>query len=530
MAAITGALSAPRPRLRLHGLSYQWQALMVIIVGSFMTMLDQTVVNVALPRIITVFQATINTTQLVLTGYMLALAIIMPATGYLSDTFGTKRLYLISMFCFTVGSLLCGLAWNVPSLVAFRVLQGLGGGMMGPLGMTILFKVVPPSQRGTLMGIFGLPLMVAPVLGPTVGGYVVEYIDWRVIFTMNIPVGMLGLVLGSTILRETETRRGLRFDWPGFVLSGSGFAALLYGLTYAPTDGWGTPHIVLLLGGGALLLVIWVVVELTDSQPLLDLSIFKNSTYTLATAVSFVVTVGTFSSIFLLPLFLQNVRGLGALQSGLLTFPQSIGAALMMPISGRLFDRIGPRPLMVSGLVVLAFATWRLAILDLNTSNSYLIITLVVRGMGMGLCMMPTMTAAMNTLSGPMVARGSSLTNVLRQIFSAFGTAIFATLLSSRETYHQAMLSQMVTPDAPPVRGMLAAAQQMVLHRGGTPMQAQIDAIMLLARQVSTTAAVTSFDDCFLVGAVMAVVAIPIALCLKGTGIARAGRPGPVAE
>ena len=402
--------------------------------------------------------------------------------------------------------------------------------MMSPLGMTILFKVVPPSQRGTLMGIFGLPLMVAPVLGPTVGGYIVEYIDWRVIFTMNIPIGILGLFLGSTILRETERIPNLRFDLTGFVLSGGGLALLLYGLTYAPTDGWGAPHIVAELAGGAVLLALWLIVELTDDQPLLDLRIFKNRTYALATAVSFVITVGTFSSIFLLPLFLQNIRGLGALETGLLTFPQSIGAALMMPVSGKLFDRFGPRPLMVSGLALLAFGTWRLTALDLSTSNAYLTSTLVLRGMGMGLCMMPTMTVAMNTLTGPMVARGSSLTNVMRQVFGAFGTAIFATLLTNRQTYHQAMLSQVMTPNTPAVRSVLAAAQQTVLQHGGTPLQAQIDAIMMLARQVATTAAVKSFDDCFMIGAFMALVAIPIALTLRTTGVARAARPGPMAE
>src|SRR3982750_34264 len=178
----------PRPGIRslLHGLDYQWQVLICTVVGTFMVMLDQTVVNIALPKITTVFGVGVHETQLVVTSYMLALAVIMPATGYLSDTFGTKRLYLITMALFTGGSLLCGLAWNNTSLVAFRVIQGLGGGMMSPLGMTMLFQVVPPHRRNTIMGFFGLPLMLAPVLGPTLGGYLVEYIDWRAIFTLNV--------------------------------------------------------------------------------------------------------------------------------------------------------------------------------------------------------------------------------------------------------------------------------------------------------------------------------------------------------
>src|ERR687887_139557 len=215
------ALRFPRFGIRsiLHGLDYQWQVLICAIVGTFMVMLDQTVVNIALPKITTVFGVGVHETQLVVTSYMLALAVVMPATGYLSDTYGTKRLYLITMVLFTGGSLLCGLAWNNTSLVVFRIIQGLGGGMMSPLGMTMLFQAVPPQRRNTIMGFFGLPLMLAPVLGPTLGGYLVEYIDWRVIFTLNVPVGAIGLFLGLTLLRESEFVKGLRFDLRGFLLS-----------------------------------------------------------------------------------------------------------------------------------------------------------------------------------------------------------------------------------------------------------------------------------------------------------------------
>src|SRR5438132_1436867 len=235
-----GAARAPAlPRIGiLHGLDYQWQVLICAVVGTFMVMLDQTVVNIALPKITTVFGVGVHETQLVVTSYMLALAVIMPATGYLSDTFGTKRLYLITMALFTGGSLLCGLAWNNPSLVAFRVIQGLGGGMMSPLGMTMLFQVVPPNRRNTIMGFFGLPLMLAPVLGPTLGGYLVEYIDWRVIFTLNVPIGVLGLFMGATMLRETAHVPGLKFDLRGFVLSAVGFSAILLGLSDVASDGW----------------------------------------------------------------------------------------------------------------------------------------------------------------------------------------------------------------------------------------------------------------------------------------------------
>src|SRR6478672_9144443 len=189
---------------RSGGLDYKWLVMICTIFGTFMTMLDSTIVNIALPKITSIFGVTVSEGQLVITSYMLALAVIMPATGFLSDTFGTKKLFLITMALFTGGSLLCGLSWNNTSLVAFRIIQGLGGGMMSPLGMTMLFQVVPPQKRNTMMGFFGLPLMLAPVLGPTLGGYLVEYIDWRVIFTLNVPIGAVGLFLGFTLLRESQ--------------------------------------------------------------------------------------------------------------------------------------------------------------------------------------------------------------------------------------------------------------------------------------------------------------------------------------
>jgi EmrB/QacA subfamily drug resistance transporter len=521
------SLSLPRPHRRLHALAYEWQALIVVMIGSFMAMLDATVVNIALPRIITVFNAPVDTAQFVLTSYMIALAIIMPATGYLSDTFGTKRIYLISMFLFTVGSLLCGFSWSVGSLVLFRIFQGLGGGMMMPLGMTVIFKTVPPERRGLITSVFGLPLLFAPVIGPTLGGYIVEYINWRFIFTLNLPVGVLGLYLGWVLLRETECIPDLRLDLAGFFLSGSGFGAVFYGLSQAPDWGWGDMRTIALMGGGGVLLLLWVLVELTETQPLVELRVFKNGTYALATSVNFIVMLGLYSSMLLLPLFLQNFRGLGAMETGLLMFPQALASAVMLPISGRLFDKVGPRPLIVPGLLLLAYATWQLNGLNLATPDSTIRGILIMRGLAMGLITMPAMTTAMNTLSGPLVARGSSLTNVLRQLFGAFGTAVFVTLLQTRQTYHQAILSQTVTPDLPGVRLTFAFVQQYLVQHGATLAQAKAAGVMVLYERMAMTAAVLSFEDCFIVSAAICLFGFVPALFLRSSGLAR--RPnGPV--
>jgi EmrB/QacA subfamily drug resistance transporter len=526
------SLSIPKPHHRLHALPYYWQAVIVVIVGSFMVMLDTTIVNIALPRIITVFGADIHSSQYVLTGYMLALAVIMPATGYLTDTFGTKRVYLLSMFFFTAGSLLCASAWNVPSLVLFRLLQGLGGGMMMPLSMTIIFKVVPMEKRGSVMGIFGLPMLLGPVLGPTLGGYLVEYVDWRFIFTLNVPVGVLGLLLGVTLLRETETRRDLQLDLKGFILSGIGFGALLYALSEASSDGWSAPRVVGLLTLGSISLLAWLWTELTVEQPLVDLRVFRSGNYTLATFINFIITVGMFSTMFLLPIFLQNFRGLGAMESGILMLPQALASTVTMPISGKLFDRFGPRPVVVTGLLLMGYSTWELSFLNLSTSNGELTRVLIERGLAMGLVMMPVMTVAMNSVPPQLIARSSSLTNVLRQVFGSFGTAIFATLVSTRQTFHQAMISQTVTSDNANLITTLSGLQNSLMQHGMNIVQAKGLVMMSVLKQVVMSASVMAFDDCFYIAAVVCFVAVLPALLLRsrgGIGGPRA-RPGPVTE
>ncbi|MDP8922966.1 MAG: DHA2 family efflux MFS transporter permease subunit [Chloroflexota bacterium] len=432
---------------RFAAVPYHWQALVVIVMGSFMVILDTTIVNVALPRIIQVFDSNVNQGQLILTGYMVALAVVMPATGYCSDTFGAKRTYLVVVALFTIGSALCGLAPSMEGLVLFRVLQGLGGGMVMPLGMSILFQTTPPSERGTVMGIFGLPILVAPIIGPSLGGYLVEYVDWRPIFTLNIPIGILAVFLGAAILRETPHRGATRFDWPGFILASIGFSAAMVALEKAPVDGWAAPDVVVLLMVAAVAIPCWIVVELASDQPLLDLSVLGDRTFLVASLVTFVAMVAMFSSLFLLPLFLQNVRGLSALETGLLLMPQGIAAAVTMPIAGRLLDRFGPKRLIIPGILSLAFATWLLTGLDIGTSDNTIRLALAIRGVAMGLMMMPALTVAMDTIPPHQIARATALSNVLRQVFGAFGAGAFASVLLDRQHFHRATLAQSVTSD-----------------------------------------------------------------------------------
>ena len=524
------ALGLPRLRSHLHGLDYKWQVMLCTVVGTFMVMLDATVVNIALPKITTVFGVSVHEAQLVITSYMLALAVVMPATGYLSDTFGTKRLYLITMALFTGGSLLCGLAWDNTSLTAFRVIQGLGGGMMSPLGMTMLFKAVPPQERNAMMGIYGLPLMAAPVIGPTLGGYIVEYVDWRVIFTLNIPVGVVGLILGFTLLRESEHVPGLEFDLRGFILSAVGFSALLLGLSDAATDGWTDPGILLRFAIGLVCMVAWVWVELTDKHPLLELRLFKNPVFTLATLVNFIVTIGMFGSMILLPLFLQNFRGLGAAESGLLMISQALAMTIMMPVVGKLTDKVGPRVMMLVGLPLVALTTWQFSSLDLTTSDASLRWMLAWRGLAMGLVMMPAMTTAMNAAPLHLMSRASSMTNVMRQVFGSFGTAIVVTILQSRQTFHQAQLAQTATPQNLALQQVMIEAQRLVASHGGTALAGKAAGMLAVYQSIALSAAVQSFDDVFRITALLTLVALVPAAFLRAQKRSHGGPGAAVFE
>ncbi len=519
------AASLSLPAVRQFGsISYKWTVLMVTVVGMFMSILDQTVVNVALPHIISVFNASVNSVQLVVTGYALALAIIIPATGYLQDTFGSKRMWMFSLAAFTIGSMLCGLAWNTPSLIVFRVLQGLGGGMLQPLAFAMIYRVVPPAERGFTMGILGIPLLVAPAIGPTLGGWLVEFVDWRTIFMINVPIGVLGLFMSISFLHESEITRGLKFDIAGFLTAAVAFSCSLVALSNAPQDGWTAPYIVVLLVTSAIFFAAWIVVELRAGDPLLDLRLFQDGIFTVGAVVLFVVTTAMFGAAFLLPLFLQQIRGLGAMETGLLLLPQGVAAAVIMPVGGKLFDKIGARPLLVFGLLMLAIATWIYVSLDVTTPDHIVVLALILRGAAMGFIFMPLQTAMMNRVPLQKINRGSSLTSAVRQLFASFGIAVVATVLTGRQTFHQAVLAEHVTTTSPMVQRMAGAIGAMAAQHGWTLTQAKGFLVATMNGQVLQRASVMAFDDAFLFLTIMCVVAIIPSLFL-GRGRGQTGAP-----
>jgi EmrB/QacA subfamily drug resistance transporter len=406
----------------------------VVVLGAIMSILDVTVVNVAINDLAREFNTSLATIQWVATGYTLALATVIPITGWASARFGTKRLYMISIGLFVIGSMLAGIAWSAESLIAFRVLQGLGGGMIMPAGMTILTQTAGPQRVGQVMSIVGVPMLLGPILGPIIGGYLVDDVSWRWIFFINLPIGIVALLLSARILKRDEPKPAERLDFIGLILLSPGLASLIYGVARGAEmkDFLKTEPLVFTVAGAVLVLG-FVFRALNARNPLIDLRLLKRRSVAAASGTMVLFMIAFMGAMLLLPLYYQIVRGEGALQSGLLLAPQGLGAMVTMPIGGKLTDRIGPGRVVLVGMVVVVLSVSGFAaILEADTSYWALGGTLFVMGLGMGMTMMPTMAAAIQTLVHDEVPRASTMLNIIQQVSSSIGTAMISVLLANR--------------------------------------------------------------------------------------------------
>ncbi len=403
----------------------------VVVLGIIMSILDTTIVNVALEALARDFATDLTTIQWVATGYMLALATVIPLTGWAAHRFGTKRLFMLSILLFTLGSVLCGAAWSSGSLIAFRVLQGFGGGMMMPVGMTILTQHAGPAKVGRMMGVIGVPMLLAPIAGPILGGWLVDSVSWRWIFYVNVPIGALALVLAQRFLERDEPSPGEALDWKGLLLLSPGIATLVYGLAETgPSGGFNAPEVLVPMAVGLSLTAAFIVHALKAEDALIDVHLFKDKVMAVATSTSFILAVAFFGMMIMMPLYYQVVRGLPAFEAGLLVAPQGVGAALMMPLSGRITDRHGAGRIVPIGALVLILCTFGLTHMTDQTPYWELVVLLFVMGLGMGATMMPTMSSAFVTLKHDQVPRASSAINAIQRVGGSFGVAILSTYLT----------------------------------------------------------------------------------------------------
>jgi EmrB/QacA subfamily drug resistance transporter len=422
----------PAPVASRGRMDYKWVAASVVVVGALMSILNQTVINVALPTLETDFGVSLIEIQWVVTAYSLGLAAIIPLTGWLADRYGTKRIFLVSQVLFTLASMLCGLAWSNPSLIAFRVVQGLAGGLIMPVGMTILMTVSRPDERGRMMAVLGLPMLVAPVLGPVLGGWLVQFVSWRLIFYLNVPIGIAGSIMTALLLRGPAGRGRQPLDVGGLALGVPAVVAVVYGLSQPSQYGWGSAHTLLPLLGGASGLVAFCLYELRSPAPLIEIRVFRDAAFSAAMTLNFLIGVALFGAVVLVPLFLQQVQGYGALDSGVVLAAQGLAAAAAMPIGGQLTDRFGARQVVPFGLALLTLSSVWIATLAPDTPRWEVAAMVAGRGLGIGMSLMPAMSSAYVTLPPALIARATSVSNTVQRVASALAVAIVTTILADQ--------------------------------------------------------------------------------------------------
>jgi EmrB/QacA subfamily drug resistance transporter len=438
MKSAADSVCLPSPRISGHmRLTYKWRAAIVVALGMFMAVLDNTIVNVALPRMQSAFHTDWQSVVWVASAYFLSSAAVIPVTGYLSDRLGSKHIWMASLAFFTGSSALCALASTVGWLITFRVIQGIGAGALFPLALAIAYREFPPAERGPASAVIGVPLLLAPTFGPTIGGYLTTTFDWQAIFLVNVPLGVIALVLAARVLRsdaaEISAERR-RFDVIGLLLAMSGTMALVYAIDRAGTLGWSDSIVTGLLTVGVLLLAGFVVFELRSNDPVMDVRLFRTAAFATSNVISWVIGAVGLGSLFLIPLYFENVLGRSPLDTGVLLIPMGLAAAVGIAFAGRMYNRVGPRLLTVLGVGLLAIGSIGFTRAGPDTDAWSLAPWLMLRGAGFGIAGIPVQNLALSAVSNVAMARASSLFNVTRQIWSAVGVAGLSSYLTSRAT------------------------------------------------------------------------------------------------
>jgi EmrB/QacA subfamily drug resistance transporter len=411
--------------------AYVWRISAVVVLGSIMSILDTTIVNVALDTLSRDLHATIDSIQWVATGYLLALAAVIPVTGWAARRFGAKPVYLTSLILFTLGSALCGLATSTTELIIFRVLQGVGGGMILPIGQLMMAEAAGPKRMGRVMSVVAVPAMLAPILGPTIGGLILDNTSWRWIFYVNVPIGIIAVIAALRILPKVARQPTEALDYKGLVMLATGLPLVTYGLAEVGTTGSFTALKVLgPLVIGLALIATFAVYALHVKRPLLNLRLYARPTFSSASIAMFCIGAALFGGMILLPLYWQTIRHEDVVVTGLLTAPQGLGAALVMPLAGRLTDRFGGGPLALFGVVLTAAATLPFALIGAHTSILFLCCAMLLRGVGIGFAFMPAMTAAFASLERSELSDATPQLNVLQRVGGSIGIAVLSVVLS----------------------------------------------------------------------------------------------------
>ena len=495
------------PRVSQDSAFYTWLVVANVMVGTFMAILDSTIVNVGLTNIMNPFGTSIDKIEWIITGYMLVMAVTLPASGWIADHFGYKRSYFAALFLFTLGSLLCGFAWNETVLIACRVVQGLGAGLIMPVGMAIITRTFPPEKRGMALGFWGIAAAASVSFGPVIGGYLIDNFSWHAIFLVNVPVGFIGLVSTIIIQKEYRIEKVRSFDYGGAIFMTIFLTSLLLALACGNsswnTGGWHSDFIITCFVFAAVSLAIFLYIDLRIEDPLIDLRLLKDFNFSMANIVFFIFGFGMFGSTFLLPLFLQTSLGYTALQAGMVFLPIGMVQAIMSPISGALSDRINPKVPALIGIALLGLGLYMQNFLSLDSSNFQIMVPLIVRGFGMGMIIAPLGALAMSRMPPRKLAQASGLFNVIRQVGGSFGVAVMGTILSNQVVVHSANYFQAVNRYSPVFQNMLFSLGTMIgQFSGKNAGVSQAISRMSIFQNAANQAFVSSICDDFLIAGV----------------------------
>ena len=475
----------------------------VVVIGMFMSVLYTSIVNVAIPTIQGVFGASPDDIEWIATAYTLCLGVVVPTSAWLGERLGLRRTYLAALLLFAVFSAMCGTASDLSAMIVYRILQAIPGGGIPVTCLTILYRMVPPSTLGAAMGLYGLGLVFAPGVGPTLGGYLVDYVNWRLIFYINVPIGVLGAIAAIVVLPKFPPGPKRRFDMPGFLCIAIACFTLLLAVSEGQQRGWTGYRVLILVAVGLDLLALFVVVELHAREPLLNLQVFRHWPFVNSLVLMGIVYTGMFSTIYLIPPFLQNVQGITAWNTGLTVMPQALVMGVLTPISGRLFDKIGAQYLVMAGMTIYGLASLSLVGLNIDMGRRAIVMRLLVSAAGLSLCFMPIMTGGLSALPPSIVSAGSAVTTLVQRVVAALGLAALTALISTQQAQLFADRVALISGNAP-------AADSRISQMEGKGPGELIPLFTELRHEISAQ----SYSDAFLLVGMCVLATMPLAFLL----------------
>ena len=502
--------------------TYRWWLLGNVMIGTFMAVLDATIVNVGLPKIMASYGVGLDKIEWVLTAYMLALAVMLPTSGWLADKYGYKRVYFLGLFLFTLGSFLCGVSPTEDILIFSRVIQGLGAGCIMPVGMAIVTREFPPEKRGIALGFWSIASAASVSFGPLIGGYLVDNFSWPLIFDVNIPIGIAGMLATGIIQKEFRNKSLRSFDVVGFISVSIFLPLLLYALTEgnAATNagGWNSPTVLVCFALSALAFVVFLTAEFTVKEPLIDLRMLGDYNFGISALVIFIFGVGMFGSTFLIPVYLQNSMGYTAIQAGSVFLPLGMIQGVVAPLAGIFSDKINPKVPIIIGALLLSLSFYMNSSMSYLTELDYIMLTLYLRGLAMGLMFGPLTAISLLSIPRHKMAQASGISNVIRQVGGSFGVALLTSIFTSRIAFHSQLFGEALQSYSPVYHSVVNHLGSYVTSvTGNVGSNALKQAQFILQSNITKQAFIQSIDDDFMLAAIITLVSAVPVFFLKGS-------------